>query len=100
VRWFLLVGWRFVLGLRLGPRTSLVHVLGWTIIKSDTNSITLELQSWLLTAQLVFRTDESHVTQATFVRYNQPIAAFVWPAVSLIHCQIVPRLLRRAGTLR
>jgi hypothetical protein len=33
------------------------------------------------------------------VRYDKPIAAIIWPPVSLLHRQIVPRLLRRAAAL-
>src|SRR5438132_5006213 len=29
LRWFIVAGWRFVLGLRLGARHSPDHVLGW-----------------------------------------------------------------------
>jgi hypothetical protein len=96
VRWLLLAGWRFVLGLRLGPRPSPEHVLGWAIVERGPESVTLELRSWFLTSRLVFRIGESRATQATFVRYDRPIAVAIWPAVSIFHRQIVPRCLRRA----
>jgi hypothetical protein len=37
------------------------------------------------------------LTQSTLVRYDRPIAAVIWPPVSIIHRQIVPRLLRHAA---
>jgi hypothetical protein len=96
VRWFLLAGWGLVLGLRLGPRPSPGHVLGWEIVQTEPNSVMLELQSWVLTARLVFRAEQANVMQATFVRYEQGIARIIWPPVSIVHRQVVPRLLQRA----
>jgi hypothetical protein len=96
VRWFLVLGWRSVVGLRLGPRSSSEHVLGWAILGREPDSVTLGLSSWFLTARLVVSTDPSRVTHSTYVLYDRPIAAVIWPPVSLLHRQIVPRLLRRA----
>lgn len=39
---------------------------------------------------------EGRVSFATFVRYDRPMAALVWPAVSIIHRRAVPDLLRYA----
>jgi hypothetical protein len=100
VRWFLVAGFRFGLGLRLAPRTSPEHVLGWAIIAREPDSITVQAQSWLLTSRLVFRAHESRMTQATFVRYDRPIAAILWAPVSVVHRQIVPRLVRHAAAAR
>jgi hypothetical protein len=97
VRLFLVAGFRYGLGLRFGPRSSPEHVLGWAIIDREPDSITIESRSWMLTSRLVFRTDESQVSVSTFVRYDKSIAKVLWPPVSLLHCQIVPRLLRRAA---
>lgn len=96
VRWFLRAGFRFVLGLRLGPRRSPRHVFGWTIVEEGPDSITLELRSWCLTSRLLFRTHDSLLTQSTFVRYDRPVAAVIWAPVGIVHRQIIPRLLRRA----
>ena len=100
VRWFLLAGWRMVLCLRLGRRRSPAHVLGWAIDERALDSITLGARSWFLTARLVLRVDPSRVTQSTSVRYERPIAAAIWRPVSMLHRQIVPRLLRRAAARR
>jgi hypothetical protein len=97
VRLFLVLGFRYGLGLKFGPRSSPEHVLGWAIIDREPDSITIESRSWMLTSRLVFRTEESQVSVSTFVRYDSPIAKVIWPPVSILHCQIVPRLLRRAA---
>ena len=60
------------------------------------NSLTIEARSWLLTSRLVFRTETTRVTYSTYVRYDKRIAAIIWPPVSILHRQIVPRLLRHA----
>jgi hypothetical protein len=97
MRWFLVAGFRFGLGLRFGPRRSPQHVLGWAIVERGTSSLTLEARSWLLTSRLVFQTEGSRLTQSTLVRYDRPIAAVIWPPVSILHRQIVPYLMRHAA---
>jgi hypothetical protein len=89
---------RYGLGLRLGPRTSPEHVLGWEIVDRQPDSITLESRSWFLTSRLVFRAEGSCLTQSTLVHYDRRIATVLWPPVSILHRQIVPRLLARAGS--
>jgi hypothetical protein len=97
VRWLLVNGFRYGLGLRLGPRASPEHILGWEIVDRKLDSITIESSSWFLTSRLVFRTEDSRVTQSTLVRYDKLIAAVIWPPVSILHRQIVPRILRHAA---
>lgn len=100
VRWFLVAGFRYGLGLRFGPYPSPDHVLGWAIIDRTANSITLESRSWLLTSRVVFRTETARVSQSTYVRYDKRIAAVIWPPISILHRQIVARLLRHAAVRR
>jgi hypothetical protein len=45
LRWFLLAGWRLVLGLRPGPRASRDHVLGWSIVRLSRETIVLGAES-------------------------------------------------------
>jgi Protein of unknown function (DUF2867) len=97
VRWFLVGGFRYGLGLKFGPRPSPEHVLGWAIIDRSPDSLTIEARSWFLTSRLVFRTETTRVTQSTYVRYERWIAAIIWPPVSILHRQIVPRVLQRAA---
>lgn len=97
VRWFLVSGFRYGLGLKFGPRPSPEHVLGWAIIDRSPESVTIESRSWFLTSRLVFQTETTRVTQSTYVRYDRRIAAIIWPPVSILHRQIVPRILRHAA---
>ncbi|HEV3322066.1 MAG TPA: DUF2867 domain-containing protein [Solirubrobacteraceae bacterium] len=97
VRWFLVSGFRYGLGLKFGPRPSPEHVLGWAIIDRSPDSVTIESRLWFLTSRLVFRTEPSRVMYSTYVRYDRRIAAIIWPPVSMLHRQIVPRMLRHAA---
>jgi hypothetical protein len=97
VRWFLLVGFRYGLNLRLARRTSPKHVLGWAIVDREPDSLTIESRSWYLTSRLLFKTELARVTLSTHVRYDKPIAKILWPPVSILHRQILPRLLRHAA---
>lgn len=100
LRWFLVVGFRFGLGMRLGPRSSPDHVLGWKIVARESESITVEARSWCLTSRLVFATAESRLTQSTYVSYDRPIAVVLWPPVAIVHRRIVPRLVKHAAGMR
>jgi hypothetical protein len=97
VRWFLVSGFRYGLGLKFGPRRSTEHVLGWAIIDRSPDFLTIESRSWFLTSRLVFRIETTCVTQSTYVRYDRRIAKIIWPPISILHRQIVPRILRHAA---
>lgn len=97
-RWFLLLGWRWVLGLRLGPRPSSDHVLGWRIVSTEPDVIRLELHSTLMTAQLILRVASSAAVLTTHVYYTRRLARPLWASVGLIHRQMVPYLLGRAAS--
>ncbi len=99
VRWFLLVGWRGVLGLRLGPRPSPDHVLGWRIAETSPEAVRLELRSALMTAHLILRVAGSTAVLTTHVYYTRRLAHPLWAAAGLIHRQIIPYLLGRAASL-
>lgn len=98
VRWFLLLGWRWVLGLRLGPRSSSDHVLGWRIAETAPEAVRLELRSALMTTQLILRVASSKAVLTTHVYYTRRLAHPLWAAVSLIHQQMIPYLLGRAAS--
>ncbi len=99
MRWFLLLGWRGVLGLRLGPRPSPDHILGWRIASEEPDEVRLELHSALMKAQLALRLSSSTAVWSTNVSYTQPLARPLWAAVGVIHRQVVPYLLGRAASL-
>ncbi len=87
---------RVLLGLRLEPRSSPEHPFGWKITDRGENWGRLEAASWFLTAQIVGKVDEDQVSVAVFVRYDRPIAALIWPPLSVAHRRVVRILVRRA----
>ncbi|QKG19566.1 DUF2867 domain-containing protein [Actinomadura verrucosospora] len=97
VRAFLLVGWRAVLGLRLGPRPSPDHVLGWTIAEREDGAVRLRLESALMTARLTLRLDGGAAHWATSVSYRRGSGRVLWAVVAPIHRLMVPYLLKRAA---
>jgi len=97
LRWFMVVGWRFVLGLRLGPRSSPDHILGWRIVHLDPDVTVCKLRSGVLSASNVFRKVDGEVfVWSTFVVYTRPMARVIWPLVSSSHRLLVRIALRRA----
>ena len=89
LRWFLVAGWRFVLGLRLGPLDSPGHVLGWSIEQADPDETICHQASWFLEAYNAFRVSAGGVTWTTTVLYRHPMARVIWPPVSLLHRPLV-----------
>ena len=90
--------WRVLCGLRLERRPSPDSIGGWKIADRGDSWIRLEAASWFMTAQLVLMVDDGHLSVATFIRYDRPIAALVWPPLSAGHRSLMPGLLR--GTVR
>jgi hypothetical protein len=84
------------LGLRLGPTPSTDHVQGWKIAERGRDWIRIETSSWFMTAHAVVQVGDGQLTLALFVRYDQPIAAGIWPPVSVGHRRGVPAMLRQA----
>ena len=87
--------WR-LLGLRLGPTPSMEHVQGWRIADHGPNWVRIEATSWFMSAHAVVKVDDGQVSLALFVRYDQPMAALIWPPVSVMHRRGVPVMLREA----
>jgi hypothetical protein len=86
--------WRVLCGLRLERRPSPDHVAGWKIADRGDSWIRLEAVSWFMTAQIVVQVDDGQVSVATFIHYDLPVAALVWPALSIGHRQAMPGVLR------
>jgi hypothetical protein len=97
LRWFMLAGWRLVLGLRLGPRHSPDHVLGWRIVDRGPDETVCQLRSGFLNAHNMFRKAGGTLVWSTFVTYERPIARVIWPPASLLHRLLVRIALRRAA---
>ncbi|WP_331766696.1 DUF2867 domain-containing protein [Embleya sp. NBC_00896] len=100
LRWMVTLGWTVVLRLRLGPRRSPEHILGWRIADSGAGSITLTSRSRLITAHNVVVVRDSSVVWVTFVRFDRRIARPVWAVVAPVHHLTIPYLLRRAHRSR
>lgn len=92
----LTVGWKYGLGLRLGPLTSPNHVQGWLIASSGPDSITLEARSRLIVAQNIVVVSESAVVLVTFVHFTRRAGRVGWAVAAPIHTRVIPFLLRRA----
>ena len=97
LRWFMVAGWRLVLGLRLGPRHSENHILGWQVIDRRPDETVCQLRSGFLDAYNTFRLVDGRLVWSTFVIYDRPIARVIWPPVSLLHRPLVRFALRRAA---
>lgn len=98
LRWFMIIGWRFVLGLRLGPLTSSPeHILGWRIVANGADEVVCRLGSGSLDAGNVFQRVDGTFVWSTFVVYKRRRARVVWPPVSLIHRLLVRISLQRAA---
>jgi hypothetical protein len=95
-RRFAFIPWRVLLGLRLGPGHSPDYVHGWKIADRGDSWVRVEAASWFMTAHAVVHIDEGRLCGALFVRYDRPVAALVWPPISIIHRQAMPVILRQA----
>jgi Protein of unknown function (DUF2867) len=100
LRPLLVMGWALVLGLRLGPRPSPEHVLGWRIATSDSNSIVLQSDSPLIAASNIVLVNDSDVVWVTVVRFERRMARLVWAMATPIHLITIPYLLKRASLSR
>lgn len=100
LRWFMVAGWRFVLGLHLGPRSSPDHILGWQIFERDPNTTACQLHSGFLAAVNIFHRAEGRFIWSTFVTYDRPIARVIWLPVSVIHRLLARLALRRVANSR
>jgi hypothetical protein len=90
------VAQRLLLGLRLGPRRSPDYIHRWRIADRGEGWVRIEAASWMMTAALVFKVDDTRVSLAAFVRYDRRVAALVWQAGHIVHRTLVLALMRRA----
>lgn len=97
LRWFVMFGWRFVLGLRLAPGTSPDHVLGWKVVKSEQDVAVLEARSRLLVANLLFEPKDGRFVWVSALRFESGLARPIWAVVGLLHRRIVPYVVGRAA---
>jgi len=99
LRWCMTFGWRRALGLKLGPRPSDDHVLGWAVAEGDlvTGSTELHAESRFLRARNIVMVEPTAVTWVTFVHYSHAIARLLWAVARPIHHLTIRSLLARAA---
>jgi Protein of unknown function (DUF2867) len=97
LRWFMVAGWRFVLGLPLGPRHSPDHLLGWRIVESRPDETVCQLRSKSLDARNVFRKLDGTLVWSTLVTYERRVGRAIWLPASVLHRPLVRSALRRAA---
>lgn len=86
--------WRGILGLRLSRGPSPATVAGWRIADQGEGWIRLEAASWFVSGNLIVRASRTHVSLATFMRYDRWLARVVCPLLTLVHRALVPGVLR------
>lgn len=97
LRWLMLLGWRLVLRLRIGPLRSADHILGWRIVDRGPNETVCQLRSGFLDAYNTFCKVDESFRWSTFVVYERRTARVIWPPVSVLHRLLVRVALRRAA---
>jgi len=99
IRWGLYTLLRHVIRLRLAPRSSADHVLGWPVTVSEHDVVQLEAESALIRGIIVGRrVDETLARVTTFVVYKRPLAArAMWTVASPLHRLVARRLMERAA---
>jgi hypothetical protein len=98
-RWCMVFGWKRVLGLRLGPRPSDDHVLGWAIAEGHVvpGSTTLIAESRDLRACNTVTVEGCTVTWVTLVHSSSALARLLWALARPIHHLTIRFLLARAA---
>jgi Protein of unknown function (DUF2867) len=100
IRGFVAFGWRFVLRLRLGPRSTPDYVSGWRVQEARPDVIVLEVQSWLLTATKEIRIASGTLRMSTLVCYRRGLGRVIWTLAAPIHHRTEPYLLGYAASQR
>ena len=93
------LAWKVGLQLRMGSWTSPEFISGWTIADRGADWIRLESRSWCLTAHCLFYVSDDALSAATMLRYDRPVAQFIWTPLSAIHRAAMPGVLLHARKL-
>jgi hypothetical protein len=96
MRWLILAGWIGALRLRLGPRPSPDHVLGWKILSVTRAEIVIGVKGATLSAHQVVQVNDGEVIHATIVSYDRPAARVLWAVAAPIHVRTIPYLMEHA----
>ncbi|MEU1046818.1 DUF2867 domain-containing protein [Streptomyces sp. NPDC005897] len=89
-------GWAGVLGLRLGPRASRRHVVGWRVLETGPGRVVLEARAPSLTVRNVVTVDDARLLWATYAFYERRAGRALWALAAPVHHLAVPLLLGRA----
>ncbi|MFD4344985.1 DUF2867 domain-containing protein [Streptomyces coelicoflavus] len=89
-------GWAGVLGLRLGPRASRRHVVGWRVLETGPDRVALEARAPSLTVRNVVTVDDARLLWATYAHYERRAGRVLWFLAAPVHHLAVPLLLGRA----
>ena len=100
LEWFVLLGWKLVLRLRLAPRGAPDAIAGWTIVETTPDSMVLEVRSSLVRARKVLDVEADRVRLTTYVWYESRAGRLVWSALAPVHHRIEPLLLTLAASRR
>jgi hypothetical protein len=95
---FVRFGWRWGLLLRLAPKGSSGHVLGWPVQAGpgQPDVAVLAQESPLMSARLVFRAPPGTLQFSTYVRYTGVVGHLVWAVTAVLHRRLAPYLLKTA----
>jgi hypothetical protein len=92
------VAWRTLLGLRMGPRPSPDHVLGWRRVSAEPDLAVYATQGTVAEANLVLRLEPNRAVLTTFVHFTKRrLGESIFVVAGPIHRAIIPFLLDRAG---
>jgi hypothetical protein len=97
LRSFILAGWVSALRLRLGPRPSAEHVIGWRIRSATPDEIVIGIEGPLVFAHQVLRIQEGKVVHVTIVHFERSGAGLIWGVAAPIHVRTIPHLMQQAS---
>ncbi len=90
------VGWRYGLGLRLGPRDDESQILGWAIAAMTDDEVAVSAESAVLVTTNTVALATDSLTWTTTVDYANAAGRALWKPASLMHQATVPLTIRRA----
>ena len=96
LRRFIVTGWIAILRLRLAPRPSADHVLGWKVLLDTANETVIGVEGATMSAHQVVHVQETRIVHATLIRYDRPVARLLWAVAAPIHVRVIPYLMDHA----
>jgi hypothetical protein len=102
ILWIIRIAHRYVLRFRLGPESSPLHVLGWSILSSAPNVLMLRAVSPVLKGVIVARKPEpTRAVVTTYVFFRRPATCrALLKVVGPVHRKVAPYLLECGAAAR